>query len=521
MVKRIVYSKEECRRESEKYGSRSEFSKKNWCVFRQCRNNGWLDEFYPLFRRLTYEQCYEIAKGYTEYRDFREKETSAYSKAISKGWVKDYVWLRHYRRDANAKINCVYAYEFPFQRSVYVGRTLNKSIRYWKHLHEKNDSVYIFMKDNNLYEGDFDYKILADGLALEESADVECEYIEKYASEGWKLINRTKGGSIGSPILKWTYDKCMEKAKQYVYVKDFRDEWPQAYQRSVAKGWNKEYTWLMRFKPKNTYTYDECLEKAKLCKSWTQFVLNYPSYKSFSVRMGWIKDWEWLKVKKKRDIVEYDLKGDFIAVHRGSLTAKFGKDLGNILLCAKGEHKYHRNRIWRYEDEVLGTDGNIMKHIEVNINPSYFRPVVQYDLEGNYIREYESIKSTGYCSSSIYDALNNIKSGTSNGYVWRYRDDVIDDEGNIAQHVELRKNLINKAVVKYDVSGKLIKRYKTQTEAIADGNKRTHIEFISNHKYRNYDDMKKWGELWFKEDELIEKFDEVPIHLDINSIILE
>lgn len=56
------------------------------------------------------------------------------------------------------------------------------------------------------------------------------------------------------------------------------------------------------------------------------------------------------------------------------------------------------------------------------------KTVVQYDLDFNYITEYESAKQAadilgfGKCSSLIYDCANK-KINTAYGYIWRYKDD--------------------------------------------------------------------------------------------------
>ena len=516
----ITYTKNECAKLAAQYKTRSEFRKKNWIAFIQSKENGWLDEICPSkIKRLTYEKCYDIAIRYNDYSTFRCDEASVYDKTIRNGWINDYTWLIKNNRDLNAKINCVYAYEFPRYNSVYVGRTMDKTRRYRQHLSDIKDSVYKFMKKHKLYENDYVYKIMADELTVDESSRLECEYIELYRKNKWKLINMAKGGSIGSPIIKWTYDVCKELALKYEYLKDFAEENSSAYNRAVKMKWIKEYTWLKLFKPKEIYSYEECLEKAKRCKSYNQFVTKFPSYKSFAERNGWLKDWDWLKVKKHRNIIEYDLNGDFVEKHDGNLFSKFGRCLSSIIECARGKRKYHNNRIWRYEDQVLNLKGDILKHIDVNILPSRCRAVVQYDMDGNFIKEYPSIKDTGYCESTIHSALNGIKTIFAKGYLWKYKDEVLDNDGAIIHHIEARENKKDKTLILYDIRGNFIKEYKTQTEAIKDGYKRHHISFILNRKYTNLEELLKYGVLWFKKNELIEMYQEVPFYIDPYTLI--
>ena len=59
---------------------------------RVCNNT---DKHKPKIRKIkyTYDSLYEIAKQYTTLKDFSINESSAYTTANYRGWLKDYVWL--------------------------------------------------------------------------------------------------------------------------------------------------------------------------------------------------------------------------------------------------------------------------------------------------------------------------------------------------------------------------------------------------------------------------------------------
>lgn len=125
-----------------------------------------LDDVFPI-NRLAYEKCYNIALKYDNYATFRTSEACVYDKAVKRKWIKEYSWLKRGNRDLNAKINCVYAYEFTEFNAVYVGRTMNGKARFYAHLNDGKDGVYKFIKRNCLSEKGFTLKIFGDGLNME------------------------------------------------------------------------------------------------------------------------------------------------------------------------------------------------------------------------------------------------------------------------------------------------------------------------------------------------------------------
>jgi predicted GIY-YIG superfamily endonuclease len=439
---------------------------------------------------LTYEYCYNVAKKYNNYNTFRLKENnSVYNKTIRNGWIKDYTWLKRGVRDNTN--NIIYVYEFKDLNYAYIGRTMNIQRRNYQHLNDIKDSVYNFILLHNIPKDKVKYQILEENLTIEKSAEKECEYIDLYKNNKWNLINIAQGGSIGGFVVKWTFEECKNKAKEFHYLKDFYDNYPFAANKSARNGWLKEFTWLERFKPKNIYSYDECLEVAKKCNTWYQFKNKFSSYYSFAKRNNWLKDYTWIKLNKHDKIVEYDINGNFIQV-LDKLPEKNGS---YVIKCAKGEHKFHNNKIYRYLSNVLDKNKNIIQHVQVDLTPSYYRPIVQYDYHGHFIAEYPCIKSCGFNSTTISASLQHETIGAK-GFIWRYKNEVIDNNGNIIQDIIVRENNCNKQIVHYDINGNFIKIYNSQTEAIKEGFKRNWIEQSTKlndkpNKFKGYWRLKK------------------------------
>jgi hypothetical protein len=123
--------------------------------------------------------------------------------------------------------------------------------------------------------------------------------------------------------------------------------------------------------------------------------------------------------KVRRTIVyQYTLDGDFITKYKSITQAKkennFKKE--NITLCCQHKRNQSNGYIWRYEG-----DDDVCFKPRTNA-----KAVVQYDLNMNKIKEYESAiqaeKETGCLRSDIcYCCKGKIK--TSKGFIWRYKQD--------------------------------------------------------------------------------------------------
>lgn len=99
-------------------------------------------------------------------------------------------------------------------------------------------------------------------------------------------------------------------------------------------------------------------------------------------------------------------------------------------------------------------------HIKMSVN--------QYDLDGNYIRTFDSVyraeKTCGKYNRTIYHCLHgDIKSAL--GYLWRYEQDYPAGEKIDPIY---RRTPRGKAVVKYSTAGKYISRYDSIKDAVQE-----------------------------------------------------
>lgn len=124
---------------------------------------------------------------------------------------------------------------------------------------------------------------------------------------------------------------------------------------------------------------------------------------------------------KRRTVYKYDLEGNFIAKYKCLADAE--KEMG--LASCRLVHGVYESKIgyshgYRWSFHPLSKE----EWSEfLNKYKSKFRRIAQYDLNGNYIGKYESLKEAaekyGVSQSAIYSCCNN-KSKTSAGYKWKY-----------------------------------------------------------------------------------------------------
>ena len=354
--KRIKWTRESCYQEALKYKSRSEFAKGCQSAYNKARTNGWFDDYTWLSCRKehTYEEVYEVARKYEYKVDFAKNNRKEYDSAISHGWLKefdwfldgikrtgerhrkwnyetcyqealkyktrgtfgtkssrayliaiqngwldDYFWLEDKRiNQEKDEIDCVYAYEFTDFNAVYVGRTLTirKKDRDREHLYMNNDAVARFAKKHNIAVPKPKY--LEDSITIKEGVEKECYWIAKYKELGWHVLNRAKGGSIGSlGSGKWTHDSCYAEAKKFKTIRDFILQSPHAYRKAYKRNWVGEYVWLEdNIKHSlDYYTYEKCFEIAKKYQSQLEFRRKQNGAFNAARKNNWLDDYVWHK----------------------------------------------------------------------------------------------------------------------------------------------------------------------------------------------------------------------------------
>lgn len=365
-AKRWTY--EEVYEAAKRYEYKVDFIKNDRGAYDAALKNKWIEDFDWFLdgikrtgekhRKWNYETCFKEASKYKTRGEFGTKSTRAYWIAHQNGWINDYVWLIDKRLDLyDGKIDCVYAYEFLEWHTVYIGRTLieRKKDRDREHLYVRNDAVAKFAIKHNIEVPQPIY--LEDYLTIKEGVGKECFWIEMYKEQGWHLLNSKKGGSIGSLGKgKWNYKTCLTEAKKYKTIRDLLKNAPCAYQKAVKNKWIEEYVWLEdNIKhSKSYYTQEKCLELAKKYSSVVEFRKKQSGAYTSAKENNWLNDYTWLERQFKwteetlfEEAKKYKTRSEFSKAKPGAYEYALKHDL--LDKCVWFEESKKPNGYWTYE----------------------------------------------------------------------------------------------------------------------------------------------------------------------------
>lgn len=152
----------------------------------------------------------------------------------------------------------------------------------------------------------------------------------------------------------------------------------------------------------------------------------------------------------------YDIYGNYIetfnSAHQAEL--KTGINYSSICACCREEIKHTKGYQWKYVDseKIIGDiskDGIIINE----------RKVYQYDLKGNLIKVYNTLKEASEISKinkALICKVCKFNGNTAGGYVWRYEGDSFN------AHKTLTKERV---VEQYDKNMNLLNTFSSLTEA--------------------------------------------------------
>ena len=195
-------------------------------------------------RKYTYEYCYNVAKKFNTIYEFRRNNYNLYYTANKNNWVNDYTWLK--KEIDNTKAQTIYVYEFN-DKSAYVGLTNDINRRDYQHRSKhytkgelKYDGVLFYSIEHNIEIPEV--KILKTNLTREESQKEERYFINEYRKNGWNMINKNKGGSLGaiSSDVLWTRELIIEESKKYKTKNEMRNKSRTAYNKMIYMNISKE-----------------------------------------------------------------------------------------------------------------------------------------------------------------------------------------------------------------------------------------------------------------------------------------
>ena len=339
---REPYTFDEIKKIASKYEHIGEFQKGDSSAYTVARNRGWIGDvtkhMTPLLIHWTYEMVKELAKNFETKKDFREKYDNAYNwmlKNLTEDQFKDV--FSHIKNIGNLHKRLIYVFEFP-DNSVYVGLTFNPEKRKGQHYKALNSAVRKYIELSGLEPI---FKEVTDYMSQEDAVKAE-ELVEKrYKDEGWKILNVSKTGALGSVIVKWNLDTVKDEALKYKTRTEFSKKSPSAYGAAKKNGWYDEVTNHMSKSKTQKRNFDDIKNVALKYKSPEEFrEKDYGAYQA-ARKNGWYQevtkhmkrygsiydDYEYVKKEALKYNNPADFKKNSLGAYKSAFRNKWYKDL--------------------------------------------------------------------------------------------------------------------------------------------------------------------------------------------------
>jgi len=335
----------------------------------------------------------------------------------------------------------------------YIGKTKNPlRKRLYKHIQESKKNISYKNNWINYLLSKCERPIIK---VIDEVPENDWEFWEQYWISqfkcwGFKLTNLTEGGGGGNGY-KHSEESIKKMSQSKIGLK-LSDEHKQKISQSLLdKSLDPNY---VKFQPrvwifqKDDLYQNYIVENLSIPKLSKHYSCSEKTIFTNLKEYGILKDQEiWIEqcVSNPRKIVlQYNLSGELIKEWDSLKSAsKFYKST-NIANCCRGEVVTACDFIWRYKDEFKEVDLDRLNYKK--------RKVSQYDLEGNLIRSFDSIKeaaSFGFNEGNIQDCcVGRLKS--SKGFIWRYFEDPPPQK---------YKNKTIKKVIQFSYTGEFIKEW--------------------------------------------------------------
>ena len=304
----------------------------------------------------------------------------------------------------------------------YIGKTYNKlRKRLYAHINEcksDNKSHKISWIKGLLSNGEIPVISIIDIVPTDDWQFWEQYWIEQFKQWGFNLTNIAKGGYDNSYNRS---DKTKKKMRDSKLGKPLSEEQKEKISKSVKEDWKnnprevEKYIIITKEELFQRYIIEN-LSMPKLSKLFgCSKATIFRNLHEHGIKKGkevWIKQ---LSTNPKKVVLQYDLKGNLIK--EWSSLSEIDLGILNISNCCLGRAITAGGYIWRYKDEFIEINLEKLNYQK--------RKVSQYDMLGNHIMTFESMSTAallGFNDSNIQDCCVG-RSKSHRGFIWRYAED--------------------------------------------------------------------------------------------------
>ena len=166
---------------------------------------------------------------------------------------------------------------------------------------------------------------------------------------------------------------------------------------------------------------------------------------------------------RTKQVYQFDEFGNLLGNWKGIPEASINTGVSEpiIAACLQNRCKHGGGFIWSYNEKIDIKDYTIYRKGDENYIPYNTKKVIQFSINGDFIKEWNSIIEAAETLGIDNGAVTHVckrELGSTGGFVWRYEGDVVTE-----QDFERIQKII--PCCKYDRDGNLIKRFSSCKEA--------------------------------------------------------
>lgn len=295
----------------------------------------------------------------------------------------------------------------------YIGKTIEVDKRENKHKKTFGDDVLLEILDE---------------IPTKEWLFWECHYIHLFLSWGFSLVNVRKNGGGGvdfhSDITKY---KISESNKGKIISEETKNKMSESGKgkpRPKPEGFGDKISKLRKNQPSGFKDKNHSINTINVLKE--KLKGNKNRLGSINSDLTRIKISENSKgiTRNNKPVLQYDLSGNFIKEWSNITEANqyfSERDCNSINHCCNGNTKTSYGFIWRLKD-----NDNFDLKINVGVLPKHTRNIIQYDLDMNIIKEWNSISEASKILNIpkyiIHKILDKRVLKSKIGFIFKYKD---------------------------------------------------------------------------------------------------
>jgi group I intron endonuclease len=304
----------------------------------------------------------------------------------------------------------IYAHINPLTGMAYVGQTSLHPYLRWDGGTAYRKNKTLFKEFKEIGWNNFKHPILEDNILTKEKADeFEKYFIKKYSNENG-VYNIDEGGSRG--------DKSYKDNKRIpVYQIDNNLNIIAEFD-SITEATSK-ILYDLEDAGKDISHYLNNSGAGRLIGNCIMHKINSVFGYHWCKKSDYKPDWKPVPPKQKK-IFQYDLNGNFIKewVSLSEASRELNINRSSIVLC-KGQRKTAGGFIWKSEK-----NSSLFKNLEPNKTTA--KKIMQYDLQGSFIKEWESITQASKELNISNEIICKVCKGggkTAGGFIWKYAEE--------------------------------------------------------------------------------------------------